>query len=41
MNAPCKGCKERAVGCHANCEKYKVYRKKKDEINEKIRSAKQ
>lgn len=41
MDAPCKGCKERAVGCHGKCERYKEYRRKKDEINEKIRRAKQ
>ena len=23
---PCKGCTERTVGCHANCEKYKKWR---------------
>lgn len=24
-NAPCKDCKERHVGCHAECEMYKEY----------------
>ena len=31
MNAPCKGCRDRAVGCHGYCERYKTYRAK---INE-------
>jgi hypothetical protein len=26
MTPPCKGCAERAVGCHTVCEKYKAYR---------------
>lgn len=26
MTPPCKGCAERAVGCHAVCEKYQAYR---------------
>ena len=25
MNAPCKNCADRFVGCHATCEKYKQY----------------
>lgn len=25
MVAPCKGCQERIVGCHSNCEKYKQW----------------
>lgn len=24
--APCKGCTERVVGCHSNCEKYKEFK---------------
>jgi hypothetical protein len=24
-NAPCKDCKERHVGCHAECERYKEF----------------
>ena len=23
--SPCKDCKERSAGCHAECEKYKVF----------------
>ena len=40
MDAPCKGCKDREIGCHSLCEKYKSWRKWKDEENEKIRKAK-
>ena len=29
--APCKECKERAVGCHGSCERYSAFRKKCDE----------
>lgn len=46
MKAPCKGCADRAVGCHASCGKYIEYaeerrqareRKAKDlEINEGV-----
>ena len=25
MEAPCKDCKKRIVGCHANCEEYKKF----------------
>ena len=32
--APCKGCEERQVGCHASCGKYAEFRKKRDEYNE-------
>lgn len=30
MTAPCKGCEDRKVGCHATCEKYKAYRAVKE-----------
>jgi len=26
MNAPCKGCEERSVGCHGKCAKYEAFR---------------
>lgn len=29
--SPCKDCKDRHIGCHAHCKKYKAYRR---EINE-------
>lgn len=33
MMSPCKGCTERAVGCHSGCEAYEEYRKHRDDIN--------
>ena len=41
MNAPCKDCPERYLGCHQNCEKYQDYRKKQTEFNEKVRGYKE
>ena len=35
IKAPCKDCKDRKVGCHSTCEKYKAYQ----ESNSKIRKA--
>ena len=26
MKPPCKGCEDRAVGCHGACERYKQYK---------------
>ena len=26
INPPCKNCPDRQVGCHAGCEKYKIFR---------------
>lgn len=31
----CRDCADRKVGCHSTCEKYKQFRAKLDEINEK------
>lgn len=33
--APCKGCKDRYVGCHDKCDKYLAFRKQLDERNAK------
>ena len=33
----CKGCTDRHVGCHADCELYSAYRRELDAANEKIR----
>ena len=30
---PCKGCNERKIGCHANCEKYNSWKNNGVEIN--------
>ena len=37
MNAPCKDCSDRVVGCHGTCEKYQAFRKERDEFIEKMR----
>lgn len=40
MNAPCKDCKDRAVGCHGSCEQYKAFRAERDRmLEEKQRDA--
>lgn len=31
MKSECHGCEERHHGCHAECEKYKKFRKERDE----------
>lgn len=31
-NAPCMGCRDRAVGCHGSCEKYQAYLKTREAI---------
>ena len=33
---PCKGCKERRVGCHAGCEKYKSFKEQVEEEKERF-----
>lgn len=38
--APCKDCPNRQVGCHSTCEKYIVFRKERDELNELKNKAK-
>ena len=37
LNAPCKGCEKREVGCHATCEDYLTYRELKDEQNAELK----
>lgn len=32
MRGPCLECKERHVGCHGSCERYKEFREKLDRI---------
>lgn len=32
MQAPCKGCTERRIGCHASCEAYLAYAKEREAI---------
>lgn len=35
IDAPCRNCKDRVLGCHDKCERYSAYRKRLDEIREK------
>lgn len=37
MTCPCKGCTDRAVGCHGSCAKYQAFNAER----EKIRAARQ
>lgn len=30
---PCKGCNNRTLGCHDNCDGYEAYKKRREEIN--------
>lgn len=32
INAPCKGCDDRAPGCHSSCERYIQFHKQREEI---------
>ena len=36
MNAPCKNCADRFVGCHATCEKYKQYTIENERLKQEI-----
>lgn len=33
IDGPCHYCKDRKVGCHGKCDKYKEYRKVVDRMN--------
>ena len=35
MNAPCKDCERRTLGCHSTCEEYKAYDAKNAERRDK------
>lgn len=37
VNSPCRGCEERRVLCHAECDRYIEYQRKNAEIREKRR----
>lgn len=39
-NAPCYGCEDRHVGCHADCAKYIEYRNDSDAYRELVNSNK-
>lgn len=40
MESKCKGCKRRFVGCHAQCEDYKMWKEWDKEQQKMIRSKK-
>lgn len=35
---PCKGCTERHIGCHAECERYNEVKRERSKINEQKNS---
>ena len=37
INAPCKNCEKRRLGCHGRCKAYKAFRDELDAINERRR----
>lgn len=39
MESSCIDCKDRKVGCHGTCEKYKKWKESVDNNNEKRRTA--
>lgn len=40
QDAPCYGCEDRHVGCHADCAKYVEYRDNSDKYRELVNSNK-
>lgn len=41
MDCPCKGCNDRFVGCHSNCDRYAQYKNDLNNRNKNIREQKQ
>ena len=39
-NAPCMCCKNKNIGCHSQCNVYKVWKKQNDDAREKMRNCK-
>ena len=37
MKNPCKDCPDRHLGCHSKCERYKAWKKEREELKEKAR----
>ena len=37
MTAPCRGCLERHLGCHDQCERYQAFVKYRQEVRQKRR----
>lgn len=40
LKSPCLHCTNRHIGCHSQCELYKMYRKEYDDLNANIRREK-
>lgn len=38
-HAPCKGCSERAVGCHADCRKFRDWKIEQEKERVRIRNS--
>lgn len=34
---PCKNCKDRFVGCHSSCEKYKAFKEENEKFKAQVR----
>ncbi len=41
LNATCKDCDRRTIGCHAHCPDYKEFRRQLDEENKRRRQIEQ
>ena len=39
INPPCKNCETRTIGCHAGCEKYKVFQQQQEEKRKLVEAA--
>ena len=37
ITAPCKDCKDRHIGCHSDCELYKEFQRRNEELNKRKR----
>lgn len=35
IDSPCKDCRDRTLGCHGNCKKYKLWKEKLEEYNKR------
>ena len=40
QTSPCKECKKRVVGCHANCEAYKTFKQAVEQERQQIQQNK-
>lgn len=39
MKVPCRNCKDRKLGCHSECERYKVWQAENEKIKSERRKA--